>query len=337
VSALAVFGPGADVEAEPVTLDGHALRVAFGPVPEPPLDPGPGAVLVAGEAFSCNYRDGGLALSVLHPAARGKLLVLGSEVAGRVAAVGDGVDAFAVGDRVVALPTFGPGTPEPWGVATNHASRPLQVLPAAKLARIPDAMPSEQAAAFALGATTAAAMLRRAELRDGDRVLVTSATSNTGLFCLALLGAGAIGLSTSAARAARASQLLGVPVVDSLPEGEFDVVLAPLGDVALAGVLDRVAFGGRIVTCGLRRPSAGGRDDSVVGALPALIQRNVTLVGNCLGTPVDFASAVAAWERGELAIPIDRVVDAAPGSAAAFFARTFTDPERVGKVVARHG
>jgi hypothetical protein len=86
------------------------------------------------------------------------------------------------------------------------------------------------------------------------------------------------------------------------------------------------------VTCGLRRPSAAA-SDGVGAALPGLIQRNVALIGHCLGTPADLEHALAAWTRP---VPVHRVVDAVPGQAAAFFDATFNDPARVGKVVGRH-
>jgi NADPH:quinone reductase-like Zn-dependent oxidoreductase len=352
MSALTAIGPAFDADAagfgsaEAVTLDGRALRVAFGPVDEPAWDPQApdcrDAVLVAGDAFSCNYRDGALAQAVLHPTAAERFLVLGSEVAGRVLAVGPDVRGLSPGQPVMGCPAFGQGAPDPWGVATNHASRPVQVLPATKLVPLPAGMEPTEAAAFALGAMTAAAMVRKAAPAAGERVLVTSASSNTGLFALGLLaatGAAVSGWSRSPQRAAVAAELTGVEVAsgEAPGGGPFDAVLAPLGDVVLPDVARRIRDGGRIVTCGLRRPSARGTGTPLAPVLAALIEGNVTLVANCLGTPADLDTALAAWRSGALRTPIDRVIDARPGQAAAFFERTFSDPARVGKVVALHG
>lgn len=348
--AFAAIGPAVDVAAaglgtaEPVQLDGRRLRVAFCEVAEPRFEPGSDAhreaVLVRARAFSCNYRDGALAQAVLHPSARERIVVLGSELAGEVVAVGAGVEGWAPGDRVMACPSWGPGQAGGSGVATNHASRELSVLPAAKLARVPAGMDAATAAALALGATTAAAMVRRAGLAGGERVLVASAGSSTGLFLLSLLrggGAAAVGLTSSPERARAVGEATGAPAVADAGEvGAVDVVFAPFADVALEGALGALRPGGRLVFCGLRRPAAR-EEGALAPLLVALIERNLTLVGNCLGTVDDLADAVAAWERGALRVPLDRTMPAAPGSAAAFFHRTFADRERLGKVVALHG
>ena len=83
----------------------HAIEVAEigGPevlsyVERPQPSPGPGEVLIKAEAIGVNYIDTYFR-SGTYP--RELPFVLGNEVAGTVAAVGDGVTELSVGDRVV--------------------------------------------------------------------------------------------------------------------------------------------------------------------------------------------------------------------------------------------
>lgn len=78
------------------------LQLVEAPVPEP----GPGEVLVRVQAVSLNYRDKlvietGMGLPLDFP------FTPGSDLAGEVVALGEGVDRFGVGDRVIS--TFAPG------------------------------------------------------------------------------------------------------------------------------------------------------------------------------------------------------------------------------------
>src|SRR3954464_2605077 len=72
--------------------------------PEPSI--GPGRVLVRVRAAGINFADL-MARQGLYPDAPDLPAVLGYEVAGEVEAVGDGVDGFAPGDRVMAPCRFG--------------------------------------------------------------------------------------------------------------------------------------------------------------------------------------------------------------------------------------
>jgi Alcohol dehydrogenase GroES-like domain len=154
-------------------IEGYPVRCGFVSVPEPVFEPDGqhrSDVLVDVRAFSCNYRDKALILRMsVIPADRG-FYVIGSELGGRVIAVGAAVGELAPGDRVMIDGFFGGGV-RPWGLPTNHASRSRQVLPARKLMRVPDAMSDEEAAAFPIGGQTSCAMVRRAGLRPGHRPL----------------------------------------------------------------------------------------------------------------------------------------------------------------------
>src|ERR671934_2786851 len=72
-------------------------------VPDPPV--GPGDVRIAVKAAGINFADT-MARVGMYPDAPKPPCVLGYEVAGEVEAVGEGVEGFAVGDRVVGATRF---------------------------------------------------------------------------------------------------------------------------------------------------------------------------------------------------------------------------------------
>ena len=100
-----------------------SLRLAELPDPSP----GPGEVAVAVRVCGINVPDA-LIIADRNQAKPPRPFAPGGEVAGTVAALGQGVDGLRVGDRVV-------GTPG-WGALAERV-----VLPAAGCRRVPDAMP----------------------------------------------------------------------------------------------------------------------------------------------------------------------------------------------------
>ncbi|MCP3733897.1 quinone oxidoreductase [Sphingomonas sp. RP10(2022)] len=121
---------------------------------------------------------------------------LGSEAAGVVEAVGEGVTDFAVGDRVG---TFGP-TRGAYATARNVA--------ATQLLRLPDAVGDRTAAALLLkGCTTECLVERCARVQPGQAVLVWAAAGGVGQLLvgwLKAIGATVIGVAGSADKAAHA-------------------------------------------------------------------------------------------------------------------------------------
>ena len=134
-------------------------------VPTP--QPGPGEVRIAIRAASLNFPD---TLTV-----RGKYqfkpelpFVPGSEYAGLVDAVGEGVTQLKVGDAVAAMGSTG-------GFATHG------IAPAKSVLKLPPGFALEDAAAFALTyGTTHHALVDRAALKAGETVLVLGAAGGVG-------------------------------------------------------------------------------------------------------------------------------------------------------------
>lgn len=373
--ALAVAGRGSAVRSpdgrpfDELVIEGYPVRCGFVTVPDPAFEPDGqhrAHVLVEVRAFSCNYRDKALILRMSMIPADRRFYVIGSELAGRVIGIGANVRDLSPGDRVMVDGSFG-GDVRPWGLPTNHASRSLQVLPASKLMRVPDAMTDEEAAAFSIGGQTSCAMVRRAGLRVGDEVLVTAGTSNTSLFLLQAAAAAGAVVSVTTTSGSAADKLRGLgaaevfvveadgPGFDQHPgigararqAGGFRAVLDPYFDLYLERSLPVIAVWGSYVSCGLERqfPRHGS---SAAGAAPrpvlhdstlaSCLPKNLSLITNCLGSTDDLRLALDLFAGGRLRTVIDSVVHCESGGAAGpFVSRTFCDRGRLGKVVARYG
>jgi NADPH2:quinone reductase len=134
-------------------------------VPDPA--PGPGQVLIDVAAAGINFSD----LGARRRAEPGELpSIPGSEAAGTVSAVGEGVTELRVGDVVACQPV--PGC---------YAER--VAAPADSAVRLPDGMDPRAAAAAMLQGRTAYAMAYYAyPVKPSDRVLVHAAAGGVGLF-----------------------------------------------------------------------------------------------------------------------------------------------------------
>jgi NADPH2:quinone reductase len=135
---------------------------------EPAPQPGAGQLLVNVEAVGVNYRD------VYEREASGSYggsppFVLGAEGAGSVAALGEGVEGFAVGDRVG------------WSDASAAYAEQV-VVNAARAVPVPDGVSTEVAAAVLLQGMTAHYLsAATSPVREGDAVLVHAAAGGVGL------------------------------------------------------------------------------------------------------------------------------------------------------------
>jgi NADPH2:quinone reductase len=152
--------------------------------------PGPGDVLVEQDFCGLNYID------VYHRTGLYPLELpsaIGMEAAGTVTAIGEGVDALAVGDRVAyAAPPVG-----------AYAS--ARLMPWHRLIKLPDAISNEQAAGMMLQGMTVEYLIRRTyAVQPGDTVLFQAAAGGVGLIAcqwLKQIGATVIGTAGSEAKA----------------------------------------------------------------------------------------------------------------------------------------
>ncbi|HEY2195299.1 MAG TPA: quinone oxidoreductase [Actinomycetospora sp.] len=172
-----------------VRVEAHGGPEVLVPADLPDPEPGEGEVLVDLEAVGVNYIDT-YVRSGIYPATLPT--VPGLEGAGTVAAVGPGVSDVAVGDRVAF--SDGPGA---------YAQR--AVVPAARVVPVPDAVPTELAAASLLQGMTAHYLVHDTHpVVPGDAVLVHAGAGGVGLLLCRMasrLGATVIATTSGEAKA----------------------------------------------------------------------------------------------------------------------------------------
>lgn len=116
---------------------------------------------------------------------------IGYEAAGTIDAVGPGVSDLGIGDRVSTIPSFAMGR---YGVYGESA-----VVPAAAVARYPDNLsPSEGTAIWMQYLTAYGALVEFGQIKKGDPVLITAASSSVGLAAIQITkAAGALAIATT--------------------------------------------------------------------------------------------------------------------------------------------
>lgn len=215
------------------------LVVAELPVPEP----GPGQILVRTAASAVNpvdleVRSGSAAEHIRHPFP----MVLGWDLAGTVAGVGEGTGRFAVGDEVVAM-----SAQMATGVGT-HAE--YVALDAALAAPAPAGVDLVHAAALPLAGLTADQALELLAPEPGSTLLVTGAVGAVGGFAVQLAAArGVRVLAHVRPGDEESARALGAETVITsdrpVSAGVADALLETAG---LPGTLAAVRDGGRAVS-----------------------------------------------------------------------------------------
>ncbi len=239
------------------TLRSHAAggpdTLSLDEVADP--QPGPGEVVVAIRACGINFLDT-LIIRDLYQMKPPRPFAPGVEVAGTIAALGEGVTRWSVGDRVIALPAFG-------GFAEAIA------VPESRLFALPEAISFARGAALPIAYGTAIYALRdRAEMREGEVLLVLGASGGTGLAAVELgkaLGLRVIG-AVSSSEKADVVRAAGAEDVVIYPRGELDRdgsrALAQAFKAALGGDGADIVYdciGGDFAEPAIRSLAWGGR------------------------------------------------------------------------------
>ncbi|AGZ40808.1 alcohol dehydrogenase zinc-binding domain-containing protein [Actinoplanes friuliensis DSM 7358] len=287
----------------------EVLQVIEVPTPEP----GPGEVLVKVAGASVNNADvmvrTGINVQYGATGAR-EQFGLGTDVAGTVAAVGEGVTKFRAGDAVVRTQER---LDRPLGTQAEYV-----LLEPWELAPAPAGVDLVQLATLGLNATTADQALDTLGLKRGDWLLVTGAAGAVGLYAVEL--ARVRGLRVVAQANADDEPLLRAAGAELFVTRDEDLVptvrrLVPGGvhgaiDAAnlAAGAADAVRHGGAFV--------------SLLNAAP-MPRREVTMTNMAWHTDPDRLAKLAAFAGAGLislrvarTFPLEQVVDAHEALAA---------------------
>ena len=304
-------------------------------VPDP--EPGPGEVLLDVVASAVNRADM-LQRQGNYEPPPGTSPYLGLECAGRVAALGDGVEGWRIGDEVCALLAGG-------GYAERVA------VPADQLLPIPAGLGLAEAAALPeVACTVFSTVFMVAGLRAEETFLVHGGGSGIGTFAIQLAkAAGASKVLCTAGSRAKLDRCLelGADVAVDYTDEDFvervraetdgagvDVILDIVGAAYLERNVAALARNGRLAVIGMQ----GGRKAEL--DLGALLAKRVAVIGVTLrGRPLEEKAAIVGavrenvWpvvESGQVRVVVDRRL---PMSQAAEAHRVMEASDHFGKIV----
>ncbi len=311
------------------------LRYEDAPEPEP----GAGEVLVAVGACGVNQLDV-ITRTGKTPAKIPLPHISGSEVAGRIARLGTGVEGWQPGERVVVAPYFFCGRCEYCrrgednfclrgdilGLIGDGGFAEYVKVPASSLLPIPENLDDITAAALALAFPTAWRMVvKRAQVRPGEEVLVMAASGGVGSAAVqvaALCGARVIAAAGSDEKLERARELGAAAIINYNTQDlrqevrrltdrrGVDVVVENPGQATWERSVSALARDGRLVTCGAHTGVEGQIN------LWNLFARQNAILGSYGAGRDDLAQVLSLVSQGKLravvhrTYPLEQVADA---------------------------
>jgi len=322
-----------------VVLHRHGGPEVLEPADLPDPRPGCGEVLVRVKAVALNRLDlwvrGGLPnLKLEYPH------ILGSDIAGVVEGLGDGVTGVEVGSKVLLQPAVSCGRCEAClsgrdnlcrkyailGENTRGGYAELIAVPVSSLLPYPEPLPFEQAACLPLTFMTAWQMVvRKANVRPGEWVLVQAGGSGVGSAAIQickLLGATVLTTvgakdKVDKARALGADHVIDYKQQDFVAEVRrltgrrgVDVVVEHVGPATIAGSLRSLTWGGRLTICG----STSGPKAEL--NLTEVFFRQLQILGSTMGSKADLFAVLEHVRAGKLrpvfdsALPLARAREA---------------------------
>jgi NADPH:quinone reductase-like Zn-dependent oxidoreductase len=260
-----------------------------------------------------------LALGVRRP----RLRILGRYFAGEIAALGSGVEGYAVGDAIF-------GCTGMFGAYAEYVAVPAEAPFTAK----PDTMSFEEAAAVPLGGLNALHFLRRAGIRPGERVLVNGAGGSIGCHGIQIaraMGAEVTavdsGLKEAMVRRLGASHFIDYTKASFTDTGEtWDVILDMVAASAYGACVRVLNPGGRYLKAVPRL------SDLIRSVFTTRFTDKTTVVAFAPEKRPDLEALREMIEAGRIASIVDRVY---PFSEAAEAHRRVETEQRLGAVVLR--
>jgi NADPH:quinone reductase-like Zn-dependent oxidoreductase len=246
------------IEMRAVVITKHGAPEVLKVEDRPDPQVGAGEVRIAVKAAGINFADL-MARSGVYPDAPSPPCVVGYEVAGEVESVGEGVEGFAVGDRVLAGCRFG-----------GYAE--LASVPESQVIALPEGLSFEQGASFPVNYSTAyAALVIMGGLASDERVLIHAAAGGVGIAATQIakgIGAEIFGTASPSKHDAILAQ--GVDHAIDYREKDFaEEAMRITGGVGLDLIIDAVGpssfkkdyeilrSGGRMVMYGLSEVQTG--------------------------------------------------------------------------------
>jgi putative PIG3 family NAD(P)H quinone oxidoreductase len=312
--------------------DENVLKI--GEVPDPAIKPD--EILIRVRAAGLNRADI-LQRQGFYPPPPGASEIIGMECAGEVIAVGPSVTGWKVGDRAMALLPGG-----------GYAEKAVAHFGSAM--KIPAALSFAEAAGFPeVFLTVFLNFFILADIKRGDTALIHGGGSGIGTASIQLLKEAGVRVIVTAGSDEKCEQCrkLGADIAINYKSGPFapavkaatdgrgvDAILDSIGAAYLAGNLEALAQGGRLVLIGLMSGTRAEID------LAGVLRRHLKIFGSTLRMrpAAEKAQIVAAFlkqfsaamEAGRLRPPIYKVV---PATEAPLAHRMMQASEHFGKIV----
>jgi NADPH:quinone reductase-like Zn-dependent oxidoreductase len=234
--------------------------------------------------------------------------IQGADACGHVVAVGQGVDAARIGERVIVATMQQDPSGEPFATVTlgsemDGAFAEYLVVRSSEAFAVRCDWTDVELASVPCATSTAENMLRRAGVSEGERVLVTGASGGVGSAAIQLARQRRASV-VAVARAEKAPLLRdlgaaevldrGADLVGELGAGSVDVVVDVVGGAGWSALLDVLRRGGRYVVSGAIAGPLVELD------LRTLYLRDLTLLGATYQPPEVLPAIVGHIESGAL-------------------------------------
>jgi NADPH:quinone reductase-like Zn-dependent oxidoreductase len=331
--------------------DFDVLRIEALPEPKP----SPGELLVAIKAAGINHLDTWVRRGV--PGHSFPLPITpGSDGAGEVVALGEGVTGYSVGDRVAVAPGYACGNCDEchsgrdhycgrygiYGESGDGTQCELFRLPVVNALPLPADLGFNEAAAIPLVFLTAWEMLiAKGRLHKGNTVLIHAAGSGVSSAAIQIarhFGARVIATASSDAKLDRAKDLgadetvnYGNPDWPQVVRGitakrGCDLVIDHVGAMTFPGSLRSLAAGGRLLCCGASSGHVFSAD------LRPIFFKNQSIIGSTMGAKNTLPEILRLTAEGVFKAVIDTVM---PMSEVAAAHRRIAERAQFGKIVLR--
>ncbi len=254
---------------------------------------------------------------------------IGTDIAGRVEAVGPAVKSFKPGDEV-----FGGGR---WSFAEYACARERS------LALISGRAKFDEAATLPIAATTALQALRKAKAGPGQRILIDGSSGGVGTFTLQIaksLGAEVTAVcstgNVASARSMGADNVIDYTKEDFTKSGQkYDLILGVNGHHSILGYRRALSEKGVYMMVGSSHPIGGLVQVALFGKLVSKLGRKrIGFMGIAKITTSDLEALMALVANGKVKPLIDRRY---PLSETADAFRYFQKGHTHGKVVVELG
>ncbi|GAA0613833.1 zinc-binding dehydrogenase [Virgibacillus siamensis] len=271
-----------------------------------------GLVTVAIRAAGLNRRD----LSI--PKRRGSdadALVLGSDGAGVIESVGEGVSDVSVGDEVVINPAVrwdenSDAPPEGFSILDGTFTEKI-VLPANQVEKKPEHLSWDEAGVLSLSALTGfRALFTKGNVMEGDTVFIPGAGSGVASYLIQFAknaGARVIVSSRSAKKREQAQELGADKSIDTnsdwpaeLKDETVDLVIESVGRATFNRSLEILKKGGRMVVFGATT------EDTVELDLRAFFYGQYQLFGSTMGSRQELKAMLDHVSKHQVRPIVDR-------------------------------